>query len=97
MLVILSKENERPKNKRLDYELTNLKAILEEKKKKKTTEDFKFDDAENETFEKLKNLAAEDEEKIAESEGLPYSFLVDMIKSVQNILKLDKDTLIQKA
>jgi hypothetical protein len=43
MLVILSKENERPKNKKLPYRLTSLKTILDNKIKKKVDPDFCFD------------------------------------------------------
>jgi hypothetical protein len=44
MLVVLSKENERPKNKKLPYRLTNLNTILDNKIKKKVNPDFRFDD-----------------------------------------------------
>ena len=60
------------------------------------TDDFRFDDDENETYEKLKNLAAEDHEKIAESEGLPYAFIIDMMLSVRDILHNYKHNFISK-
>lgn len=96
MLVVLSKENERPKDRRLPYRLTNLTSILDQTRKKKVSADFRFDDDENETYEKLKNLAAEDYEKIADSEGLPYAFIVDMMLSVRDILTNYKHNFIEK-
>jgi hypothetical protein len=56
MLVILSKEEERADEEKLDYELTE---IIAEKDQKKDV-DFKFDESEKETFDKLKNLAVLD-------------------------------------
>lgn len=96
MLVVLSKESERPKDKKLPYKLTNFTSILDQTRKKKVTDDFRFDDDENETYEKLKNLAAEDHEKIAESEGLPYAFIIDMMLSVRDILHNYKHNFISK-
>jgi hypothetical protein len=75
MLVILSKEEERADEDRLDYELTE---IIAEKDQKKDV-DFKFDESEKETFEKLKNLAVLDQERIIESEGLPYAYVINLM------------------
>jgi len=47
MLVVLSKENERPKDKKLPYRLTNFTSILDQALKKKVSVDFRFDDDEN--------------------------------------------------
>lgn len=41
-------------------------------------------------------MAAEDHEKISESEGLPFAFIVDMMKSIKDVMKFHKETLISK-
>jgi hypothetical protein len=44
--------------------------------------DFRFDESDNETFEKLKNLAAIEADKIVESEGLPFSYVINLMKEI---------------
>lgn len=92
MLVILSKEEERADEDRLDYELTE---IIAEKDQKKDV-DFKFDESEKETFEKLKNLAVLDHERIIESEGLPYAYVINLMSEVKDILTLHSSTLVNQ-
>lgn len=41
-------------------------------------------------------MAAEDDEKIAETEGLPYSFIIDMMLSVRDILQTYKHNFVSK-
>ena len=94
MLVLLSKENER--TNKLDYKLSNLDDVIEQNRKQKVDLNFTFNETEASTFAKLENMAAEDHEKILESEGLPYAFIVDMMKSVKDVLRFHKDTLIAK-
>lgn len=51
-------------------------------------EDFILDEADKETFEKLKNLSAMAHEKIIESEGLPFSYILNLMKHIEDTLKL---------
>ena len=47
-----------------------------------------LDDEEKETFEKLKDLAAIDVDKIIETEGLPFSYIINLMKQMSDMLKL---------
>lgn len=62
---------------RLSYSVTD---IISTKHSHKKSIDFKFDESEQETFEKLKNIAAMETEKIVESEGLPFAYIVNLMK-----------------
>ncbi len=42
--------------------------------------EFHFDDSDNQTYDKLKNLTARDNEKIVQTEGLPFSYIVNMMQ-----------------
>lgn len=66
MVVVLSKEEERTDIglRTLNYSLSEIKR---NKLKTKNKLDFKFDEQDNETFEKLRNLAAKQVEKIVDS------------------------------
>ena len=67
MLVILAKEEERSDlgEEPLSYTLSEIKVA--QSAKKKAGLGFKLDESDDETFEKLKNLAAMEVEKIVES------------------------------
>lgn len=41
-------------------------------------------------------MAAEDHDKISESEGLPFAFIVDLMKSVRDVMKIHKENLVAK-
>lgn len=69
--------------------------IIAEKDQKKDV-DFKFDESEKETFEKLKNLAVLDQERIIESEGLPYAYVINLMSEVKDILALHSSTLVNQ-
>ena len=66
MLVILAKEEERSDlgEEPLSYTLSEIKVA--QSAKKKAGLGFKLDESDDETFEKLKNLAAMEVEKIVE-------------------------------
>lgn len=86
MLVILSKQEERRDigENNLPY---NVSDIITRRKRVKR-EDFILDEADKETFEKLKNLSAMAHEKIIESEGLPFSYILNLMKHIEDTLKL---------
>lgn len=84
MLVVLSKQDERLS--RLEYELSDL--VHENDMKKQFT--FDFDESENETFLKLKKMELLDYQKIVESEGLPFSFVMNMMNELQDTMNLYK-------
>ena len=87
MITILSKQEERVDVGQtvLPYKLSDIKY----QSKKKIKEDFfLLEDDEKDTFQKLKNLAAVDHEKIIESEGLPFSYVVNLMKHISDILRL---------
>jgi hypothetical protein len=69
--------------------------IIAEKDQKKDV-DFKFDDSEKQTFEKLKNLAVLDQERIIESEGLPFAYVINLMSEVKDILTLHSSTLVNQ-
>ena len=66
----------------LDYELTDMKVKKEPKKKI----DVRFES--DDTFEQMKNLNVEDVEKIVESEGLPFSYILNLIKELADNVKV---------
>lgn len=68
---------------------------MTEKEEKKDV-DFKFDESEKETFEKLKNFSAMDHEKIIESEGLPFAYVVNLMSEVRDIMTLYATTLVNQ-
>jgi hypothetical protein len=84
MLVILSKEEKRKElgEPDLPYELTDLRVKEEED----LTFEFNFDE-EKDIYEKLKNLTATDTDKIVSSEGLPFSYIVNLMKEVSDTFR----------
>lgn len=86
MLVILSKEEERSDvgEQVLPYQVSDIRSQRRRRKK----EDFILDEEDKETFEKLKNLAAMDHEKIIESEGLPFSYVINLMRHIADLLHL---------
>lgn len=80
MLVVLSKQEERRDIglRELPYSLSDIQTFRKKPKK----EDFILDDEDKETFEKLKNLSAMEHEKIIETEGLPFSYILNMMKQI---------------
>ena len=60
------------------YELSDLKKEKIDKEKKESSV-FKFDESENETFKKLKKIELLDHEKIVETEGLPYAYILNFL------------------
>lgn len=48
--------------------------------------DFKFDESDKETFDKLKNLSAIEVDKIVDSEGLPFSYIINLMKEISEII-----------
>lgn len=85
MLVVLCKEDER-----IDVGLNNLPypvSDIKSEPRKRKTEDFILDD-EHETYEKLQNLGASDHELIVESEGLPFAYILNLMRQISDMLKL---------
>lgn len=58
--------------------------------------DFKFDESEKETFEKLKNLAVLDQERIIESEGLPFAYVINLMTEMKDVMQLYAATLVSQ-
>ena len=87
MIVILSKQEERADigEPVLPYKVSDIKT---ENKKKIKQDFFLLDDDEKETFEKLKDLSAVDNQKIIESEGLPFSYIINLMKQISDLLRL---------
>lgn len=81
MVVILSKEELRSDvgMERINYSLTD---ILDKKPVVKKNVDFKFDETDKETYDKLKNLSAIEVDKIVDSEGLPFSYVINLMKEL---------------
>jgi len=77
MLVILSKEDEREEP--LEYDLTDIKIDEEEEGRSRKAIKFRFDESEHETFQKLKRMELMDYERIVESEGIPFAFIINLI------------------
>lgn len=75
----------------LPYRVSDIKSH----KRKRIKEDFLLDDEEKETFEKLKNLSAMDNEKIIETEGLPFSYIINLMKQMEDYLKLYGQNFVQ--
>jgi hypothetical protein len=84
MLIVLAKEDERLDvgAELLSYQLSDLKSPAREKR----DEDFIL--KEGDTYEKLKNLEAEEEEKIIENEGLPFAYILNMMKQISDVMKI---------
>jgi hypothetical protein len=57
-------------------------------KNKKSKLDFKLDESDDKTFQKLKNLATIETDKIAENEGLPFSYIINLMKEITDILTI---------
>ena len=93
MLVILSREEER-ENQVFDYELSDIKIEKEEEDVHQRDLYFRFDESENETFKKLKKIELMDYEKIVESEGIPFTFIVNLMKEIQEILDIHEQNLV---
>lgn len=72
---------------KLEYELSDIKNH-EGSKKKKYGFKFDFGETSEETFENLKNVGAVDDEKIVESEGLPFSFMVDLMREISDVISI---------
>lgn len=87
MAVVLSKEEERADvgASELAYPISDIVGGLPPPKKRT---DFSFDESDNETYEKLKNIAAMDVERIVESEGLPFSYIVNLLHEISDIVAL---------
>ena len=81
MLVILSREEEREDHV-FDYELSDIKIEKGEENDQRDLY-FRFDESENETFKKLKKIELMDYEKIVESEGIPFAFIINLMKEIQ--------------
>jgi hypothetical protein len=81
MLVILSKEEEREEP--LAYTLTDIK--IDDDEMDNTTRkafEFRFDDSEHQTFQKLKKIELMDYERIVETEGIPFSFIINLMTEI---------------
>jgi hypothetical protein len=87
MVVVLSKEEERADvgASELVYPISDIVGGLPSPKKRT---DFSFDESDNEAYEKLKNIAAMDVERIVESEGLPFSYVVNLLREISEIVSL---------
>ena len=55
---------------------------------------FRFDESENETFKKLKNIELMDYDKIVETEGIPFTFIINMLTEMQEILQNHEQNLV---
>ena len=86
MMVILSKQEERIDfgERKLPYRLSE---ILTQRRRVKK-EDFILDEEDKETFDKLKNIAALDQEKIIESEGLPFAYILNLMRQIEDMMSL---------
>lgn len=49
---------------------------------------FKLDETEGETYKKLSNLASLKDEEISAREGLPFSYVLNFLQEVNDILRL---------
>ena len=49
---------------------------------------FNFDETENETFNKLKKMELMDYEKIVETEGLPFSYVMNLMSEIKDTINL---------
>ena len=52
----------------------------------KPTFDFTFDESENDIYQKLLNMTAKEHEKIVKTEGLPFSYVINLMKEISAIL-----------
>ena len=75
----------------MSYPLTDL--IIDRHNEGKKLE-FTFEDTEDDTYDKLKNLTALDHEKIVESEGLPFSYIINLMEELSEIMKLKSENFI---
>lgn len=76
---------------RINYSLTD---ILIKKQVVKKNVDFKFDESDKETFDKLKNLSAIEVDKIVDSEGLPFSYIINLMKELSEIITINAESFV---
>ena len=95
MGLVLSREGERTQY--LDYELSNLKRIIEQEREKKKQKAFRFGEDESQTLEKLEMLAEEREERLIDSESLEHAFLLDTLESVRDTCLINISNMVTQA
>lgn len=49
---------------------------------------FKFDETEAETYKKLSNLVSMNDEEISAREGLPFTYVLNFLLELNDILRL---------
>jgi hypothetical protein len=83
MIVLLTKEAERTNENDIPFQVSEIPI-----EKFVPHVQFKLDETESETFKKLSNLAALKDEEISAREGLPFSYVINFLQEMDDILKL---------
>ena len=83
MIVLLTKENERTNQNQIPFQVSEIPI-----EKFAPSIQFKLDETEGETYKKLNNLASLKDQQISAREGLPFSYVLNFLQEVDDILKL---------